>query len=184
MKIVHHIIAFADNRGVAPDIDAKTPDTPGFPCGMGRDGSESLQRVVGIDSMLGGWAPGTPPIFYQDGVGKLLAKGSNIILQMHYFNQTESEQTDLSGIGFHYADTTIQRRMRAMPVMRGRARGRSPHVRPAARTRWSDLRHKFSASPPQANHKIRLSSPASAAPRGAGAHLNNWRAKHAGAARG
>lgn len=116
-KIVHHIIAFADNRGVAPELDAKTPETPGFPCGMGRDGSESLQRAVGIDSMLGGWAPGTPPIFYQDGVGKLLAKGSNIILQMHYFNQTESGQTDLSGIGFHFADSTIQRRMRAMPVI-------------------------------------------------------------------
>lgn len=29
-----------------------------------------------------------------------------------------------------------------------------------------------------------LSSPASATPRGAAAHLNNWRAKHAGAARG
>jgi hypothetical protein len=83
---------------------------------MGTD-SGGLGSVVSIDGMLGGWAPGTPPIECNEGEGKLIKKGASIILQMHYYNQTGKEQLDRSGIGIKWATGTMRRQSRAMPVV-------------------------------------------------------------------
>jgi hypothetical protein len=107
-KIVHHVIGFTDVSGRSKSLDDKTPE-PGFPCSMGG-------RSGRIGTMLGGWAPGMPPNDFPEGTGTLIEKGSYIVLQMHYFNQTDSMKLDASGIGIHFASEPVTKRARILPI--------------------------------------------------------------------
>ncbi len=48
-------------------------------------------------------APGAPPLVLPDGYAKLIPAGSKLVFQMHY-TPNGTEQTDLSHVGFVYAD--------------------------------------------------------------------------------
>lgn len=51
----------------------------------GDSNTEFTRRNVQLaNSFWFGWVPGNFPVFYPDGVGKLLPKGTDIILNMHY----------------------------------------------------------------------------------------------------
>ncbi|MBI3736526.1 hypothetical protein HY256_08445, partial [Candidatus Sumerlaeota bacterium] len=113
-KIVHHIVGFASVNGKAEQMDASTPE-PGFPCGMG--GANSVMLAASLDSMLGGWGPGVPANLNHPGTAKPLPKGSSILLQMHYYNQTGKEQLDRSGLAVHVAKGTVRARSRVMAVI-------------------------------------------------------------------
>ncbi|MBI3737293.1 hypothetical protein HY256_12375 [Candidatus Sumerlaeota bacterium] len=108
-RVVHHIIGFIDTTGQAAKKDAETPE-PGFACGMAGGG------FAKVDGMLSGWAPGTQPSIMPKGMGKLIKAGSDIVLQMHYFNRTSTEQPDNSAIGFHLAHGSIHKMLRIYPV--------------------------------------------------------------------
>lgn len=109
-RVVHHMIGLLDTTGKARALDAETPE-PGFHCGM-----VGSNFGGGLDSGLGGWAPGMPPNIYSPGVGKLIKAGTDIVLQMHYYNQTGEAHEDRSGIGLHFAEGTIRQQGRIMPV--------------------------------------------------------------------
>src|SRR5262249_30314081 len=73
--VVHHVLIFLDTSGTARRKDAEDP-APGYTSfgGLGFLPAGSL----------GGWAPGITPAPYPDGVGNLLPKGADVVLQVHY----------------------------------------------------------------------------------------------------
>lgn len=72
---VHHVLLFAAPRQAALDRDARE-EGPGWTC-FGDSG-------VGKASLLGAWAPGSPPTRYPEGTGVSVAAGSVFIMQVHY----------------------------------------------------------------------------------------------------
>lgn len=81
-KVVHHVIVYADPQGQgASKVDA----TGSYPC-FGGPGVSSPSLVLA-------WAPGVRPASYGDQSGLKLAKGTQLILQVHY-HPAETEETD------------------------------------------------------------------------------------------
>jgi hypothetical protein len=93
-RVVHHALFFLDSRGQARARDAEDPG-PGF-ASFGGPGFLPT-------GALGGWAPGTGPRPLPDGVARLLPKGSDLVLQVHYHPSGKPE-TDRSRVGLHFAD--------------------------------------------------------------------------------
>jgi peroxiredoxin len=73
-RVVHHIIVRARDKG-------QTQDNPN-------------------DAFLIGWAPGSPEMFYPEGTGKLIKKGSVLDFEMHY-TTSGREEKDQSEIGIY-----------------------------------------------------------------------------------
>ncbi len=97
-KVVHHALFFLDSRGQARERDAKDPG-PGYP-GFGGPG-------ILPTGMLGGWAPGTGLKPLPAGIGRLLPKNSDLVLQVHYHPSGKPE-TDQSSVGLHFAPTSVE----------------------------------------------------------------------------
>lgn len=91
--VVHHVLFFADTSGAAREADAADPE-PGFP-GMGGRRWRNAP--------LGGWALGTQPHMYPDGVALPLRKGSDLVFQYH-FHPSGKPETERSVIGLYFAD--------------------------------------------------------------------------------
>ncbi len=133
-KIVHHVIAFLDTSGELYKKDMETPE-PGFDCSVGSNiGSEVAQG--GLDRMLGGWAPGTPPNVFSEGIGKLLPKNSYYVFQMHYHNETGLDQSDQSAVGIWFAKKPVQSRARIMPVSQWRLDIKAGDKNAEAKAQW------------------------------------------------
>lgn len=108
-KIVHHIIAFLDNSGQARKLDAADPG-PGY---------TSTGGGIGFAPKLGslaGWAPGNEPRLLPAGMGVLLPKGADIVLQVHYHKNGKPE-TDQSKIGLYFSKVPVDKRLRALPII-------------------------------------------------------------------
>lgn len=92
-RTVHHVIVYCDTSGTARRLDAadagpgyKAFGWPGFiPAGM-----------------LGGWAPGFSPQKLPEGSGYRLPKGSDIVLQIHYY-RTGKPERDRTRVGLYFA---------------------------------------------------------------------------------
>ena len=82
-KVVHHVIAFQVKGFNEPDPQG---------------------------GWLGAWAAGTDPMVFPAGTGRLLQKGANILADMHY-HPTETEETDVTRIGLHFADTEVPKEL-------------------------------------------------------------------------
>jgi len=101
-KIVHHCLAYVDTHGYGRALDAKDPG-PGY-TNFGGPGFKP-------DGEMGGWAPGNDPIFLPPGVARLLPKGSDIILQVHYHKDGKPE-SDQSQVGLYFAKGPVRQRLR------------------------------------------------------------------------
>lgn len=103
-NVVHHVIAYIDTSGVARKLDAADPapgytnPTPGNTPGFGPAG------------ILAAWAPGNETRFLPSGVGNLLPKGADIVLEVHYHKDGKPE-TDNTSVGIHFCKTPVQKRM-------------------------------------------------------------------------
>lgn len=95
-KIVHHALIFQDVAGTARSFDAKTPEY-GF---EGMTGF-SDEQVIFYDQYPG-YAPGTKTIFYPDGIGQLLNKGADIVMQIHYA-PTTVDYSDSTSVNIFFA---------------------------------------------------------------------------------
>jgi hypothetical protein len=105
-SVVHHVIAYLDTTGAARKLDAADP-APGY---------TSFGGVGFLPSgSLGGWAPGNFPRLLPDGIGVLLPAGADVVLQVHY-HRTGKEETDRTKIGIHFAKSTVDKRLRILPV--------------------------------------------------------------------
>jgi hypothetical protein len=91
-RVVHHALFYLDNRGAARKRDAAEAG-PGY-ASFGGPG-------ILPTGALGGWAPGALPRPLPDGVGKLLRKGSDLVLQVHYHPDGKVE-SDQSTVGIYF----------------------------------------------------------------------------------
>lgn len=99
--VVHHIVNYIDARHNADAMLAKTHDgEPGF-ASFGGPGFVP-------SGLLSGWAPGNDPHFLPEGIGTKVPKGSNIVIQVHYHKNGQS-QTDRPKIGLYFARTPVDK---------------------------------------------------------------------------
>ncbi|RMG25759.1 MAG: hypothetical protein D6724_03330 [Armatimonadetes bacterium] len=89
--VVHHVIAFLDERGQSHSLEAKQGD--------GQPGYSTFGGIGFLPSgSLGGWAPGLQPRFAPEGTAFELKPGTTIVLQVHYHKsgKPEEDQTELA----------------------------------------------------------------------------------------
>jgi hypothetical protein len=105
-KVVHHVIAYLDTEGRARKLDAADAG-PGYTSfgGVGFNPS----------GILGGWAPGISPQRLPQGVGILLPKGADIVLQVHYHKSGKPEN-DRTKIGLYFSKEPIDKRLHVGPI--------------------------------------------------------------------
>jgi hypothetical protein len=91
-RVVHHALLFLDSLGQARKRD-------------GEDGQPGYATFGGIGVLptggLGGWAPGTIPRRLPDGTGMYLAKGSDLVMNLHY-HPDGKEEVDRSSVGIYF----------------------------------------------------------------------------------
>lgn len=95
-KTVHHVIAYLDVNGEARKLDAQDPK-PGYVTEGTGPGFDSSGTV-------GGWAPGVTPVVLPEGVGYLLPKGVDIVMQVHYYRTGHLER-DRTRLGLYFSKT-------------------------------------------------------------------------------
>jgi len=72
VKVVHHVLVF----------------------------NGSTSQLMGLDGFFAGYVPGTEPVAFPAGTGRLLRRGEQLTFQMHYITIGQS-QTDQTQIGFY-----------------------------------------------------------------------------------
>ena len=95
--VVHHVLYFADPNGRAHEKPQQGPE-PGF-AGM---------RAGGATIALGGWALGTQPHFFPEGLALRLPNGSDLVVQYH-FHPTGKPEAEKSLIGLYFAKKAPER---------------------------------------------------------------------------
>ncbi|MES2460029.1 MAG: redoxin family protein [Armatimonadota bacterium] len=106
-RAAHHCLGYLDLNGAARKKDAEEAGAgytsfggPGFlPTGE-----------------VGGWAPGNMPQFLPDGIGKPLAAGSDLVLQMHYHPSGKPEE-DRTSVGIYFAKKPITKQVYTLPIL-------------------------------------------------------------------
>ncbi len=91
-RVVHHNLMFLDSRGVARKKDQKTPEY-GYPSFGGPGFTPS--------GGLGGWSAGKTPKRLANGLGRFWAKGSDVVMQIHY-HPTGKPEKDRSKVGIYF----------------------------------------------------------------------------------
>jgi hypothetical protein len=107
-KIVHHIMTYIDTAGFGRRRDAQDPDL----------GFESSGTGPGFFPAgdLGGHGPGTQPCVLPDGTARLLPKGADIIMEVHYHKSGRREK-DRTRIGLHFARGPVRKKVRSAVVL-------------------------------------------------------------------
>jgi hypothetical protein len=100
-RVVHHMLGYIDTTGKARKRD-EGDDGPGYTCFSGPG--------IEIHGDLGGWAPGNEPSRLPEGVGRLLPRGADVVVQVHYHPSGKPE-TDRSRIGVIFSKTPIRQTM-------------------------------------------------------------------------
>jgi hypothetical protein len=107
-RIVHHSRIHLDETGDARRREAGDP-TPGFAGWMGR-------KIVELPYPgLGGWTPGLTPRPAPEGSGRVIPRGSDIVLQIHY-HPTGKVESDRSSVGLYFAKRPLTRRMAGLSI--------------------------------------------------------------------
>ena len=106
-RVVHHLIAYLDTAGKARQRDEREPG-PGYTSFGGPGFAPS--------GALGGWAPGNLARPTPLGIGWLLPKGADIILQVHY-NKSGKVETDRTRMGLHFAKGPVDKRVRWLTIV-------------------------------------------------------------------
>lgn len=130
LAIVHHVVLFLNDGGPTDDGSGGDP-AEGFACsGLGASGWQ----------FVAAWAPGANPVIFPEASGYRLPAGTQLILQMHYFDSFEGAEdlADRSGYGLHLADS-VEREVRQWalgPTDFTIPAGEADHE-VTARARWS-----------------------------------------------
>ncbi len=107
-RVVHHSRIHIDETGDARRREDADP-TPGFAGWMGR-------KIVELPYPgLGGWTPGLTPRHAPEGSGRLVPKGSEIVLQIHY-HPTGKVESDRSSVGLYFAKEPLTRKMAGLSI--------------------------------------------------------------------
>lgn len=97
-KAVHHVMAFLDLNGGGRERD-KAEAGPGYTSYSGAG--------VPVDGDLGGYAAGNQVVHLPDGVGRLVPRGSDVILQVHY-HPTGKPEVDRTRLGLHLCRKPVE----------------------------------------------------------------------------
>jgi hypothetical protein len=92
-RVVHHILGYIDTTGQARELDA-AEEGAGYTCFGG--------PRINVRGDLGGWAPGADADYLPDGIGRVLPKGADIVLQVHY-HATGKPEKDRTRLGLYLA---------------------------------------------------------------------------------
>jgi len=87
-QVVHHIVVFCQ-----PPMRGRRSAT---------SGTGGVDPRMGFN-LLEGYAPGTQPMVYPDGMAKLIPAGSKLVFQLHY-TPCGTPQTDMSKMGLMFVD--------------------------------------------------------------------------------
>lgn len=106
-NIVHHVIAYLDTTGQGRKMDAADP-APGYSSFGGPGFAPS--------GVIAGWAPGNQPYSLPEGIGVLLPKGADIIMEVHYHKSGKAEK-DQTKIGLGFQKKPVDKRVRSAAVL-------------------------------------------------------------------
>ncbi len=106
-NIVHHVIAYLDTTGEGRRKDVADP-APGYSSFGGPGFAPS--------GVIAGWAPGNQPYSLPEGIGILLPKGADIIMEVHYHKSGKAEK-DQTKIGLAFQKTPVDKRVRSAAVL-------------------------------------------------------------------
>lgn len=98
-KVVHHALFFLDSTGEGRKKD-EAQAGPGY-ASFGGPG-------ILPTGALGGWAPGAMPRLLPEGTGKMLRKGSDLVLQVHY-HPVGKPESDRSTVGIYFTKTPARK---------------------------------------------------------------------------
>lgn len=110
-RVVHHTLQFYDTTGQGRKLEEaaqnKKPEAHGEPV-LDKGPGYSVAMGVGFlpSGGLSGWAPGQMPRYLPEGTGYFLAKGSDVIIQVHYHRNGKVEH-DQTMVGLHFAKKPI-----------------------------------------------------------------------------
>ena len=90
-RVLHHVMAFLDLRGAGRVRDEADPG-PGY--------SSYSGAGVDVDGDLGGFAAGNRVSHLPDGVGRLVQRGADVIIQVHY-HPTGKREVDRTRLGLY-----------------------------------------------------------------------------------
>ncbi len=114
-QVVHHVSVFLDTSGAARKL-AKTQGTGDGPMPSYRNptpgNGPGFSTYVG---QLGGWTPGHAPRKLPPGVGIVLPKGADIVLEVHYHLSGKPEK-DQSKMGVYFASGPVTKRLRLADI--------------------------------------------------------------------
>ena len=104
-SVVHHAIVYVDYSGRARHLDAEDPEL-GFSV-SGTGDFMDWQSPSSNGYIIGGWSPGAYAHRYLEGYGVPLAKGGDIVLEVHYrvIGKTVHDQ---STIALYFADEPLK----------------------------------------------------------------------------
>ena len=103
-RVVHHSRMHLDTTGDARRRDLRDEE-PGFTASLGSSGGPELPYPG-----IGAWTPGITPRFAADGVGRVVPRGSDVVVQVHY-HPTGKPETDQSSIGLFFARKPVTKTM-------------------------------------------------------------------------
>ncbi len=126
-KTVHHVIAYLDVNGEARKLDAQDPK-PGY-------ATEGTGPGFDTAGTVGGWAPGVTPVVLPEGVGYLLPKGADIVMQVHYYRTGHLEH-DRTRLGLYFSQTENTAKLHIKEAIN------SDFVVPAGAERYAVTAHK------------------------------------------
>ncbi|HYV34962.1 MAG TPA: hypothetical protein VE988_04605, partial [Gemmataceae bacterium] len=110
-RIAHHAILSIDTSGRGRSLEKQQQDKPlppENPLDKG-PGFTSSMPVVGVGGgILDTWVPGQQPHVLPPGTGIKLAKGSDVVMQMHYHRDGRLEK-DKTSIGLYFAKKKVER---------------------------------------------------------------------------
>jgi hypothetical protein len=90
-RAVHHVMAFIDLQGAARERDKADPG-PGY--------SSYSGAGVDVDGDLGGFAAGNQVSHLPEGMGRLVHRNADVVLQVHY-HPTGKREVDRTRLGLH-----------------------------------------------------------------------------------
>jgi hypothetical protein len=102
-RVVHHSRLHLDQSGDARRRDRSDP-APGF-CGW--LGANLFELPY---PGLGAWTPGMTPRFAPEGSGRVIPRGSDVVVNIHYHSSGKIE-TDQSSVGLYFARKPVTRKM-------------------------------------------------------------------------
>ncbi|MBI1248997.1 redoxin domain-containing protein [bacterium] len=97
-SVVHHSILYLDNSGRARARDKATPE-PGYST-FGGPGFPPAGSI-------GGWSPGKTPRRLPEGLGRMMDKGFDLVMQIHYHPSGKATK-DRSKVGIYFVDKPKQ----------------------------------------------------------------------------